>query len=62
MVHDNLIIYHLIHELKYKYGYKASLSDNTIDENIFSQVEGEDNFHYLFDGILENQVDGTELK
>ena len=49
-----------VYEDEYLYAKKASLSMNTISENIFSQPDEEGNRFVLFDDIVDHRVDGTE--
>ena len=60
--HDNPILDTRLYEVEYLDGHKASLTANTIAENLFSQVDDEGNRHVLFDAILDHRVDGSELK
>ena len=60
--HNNPILDTRLYEVEYLDGHKASLTANTIAENLFSQVDDEGNRHVLFDAILDHRVDGSELK
>jgi hypothetical protein len=52
-----------MYEIKYLDGYKASLAANTIAENLFAQVDEEENYYMLMDTILaDHHVDGSQLK
>ena len=51
-----------VYEVEYAGVYKASLSENTISLNMFSQVDDEGNRHVLFDQIIDHRVDGSEIK
>ena len=52
--HNNPILYTQIYEVEYKDRNKASLAANAIAENIFSQVNGEGNWHVLFREIVDH--------
>ena len=59
---DNPLLDTRIYEVEYSDGYKASLTANTIAENMFAQVDTEGNRHVIFDEIIDHRVDGTEIK
>ena len=58
--HDNHMLDIRVYDVGYLYGHKASLSANTITENIFPQVDKEGNIFVLFDDKIDHLVDGTE--
>ena len=60
--HNNIIIYKIMYEVEYNYGHKASLAAISIVENMFDQVNGEGNWHILFQEIVNHGYDGTEVK
>ena len=49
-----------VYEDEYLYAKKASLSMNTISENIFSQPDEEGNRFMLFDDIVDHRVYGLD--
>ena len=51
--HNDPILDKRIYEVEYKDGNKASLAANAIAKNIFSQVDGEGNWHVLFQEIID---------
>ena len=51
---DNLILDTCMYELEYQYGHKASLDENAIEENIFSQVGGEENRQVLYEEKIDH--------
>ena len=59
---SNPILDTRLYEVEYLDGHKASLTANTIAENIFSQVDDEGNRHVLLDAIVDHRTDGTEIK
>ena len=59
--HDNNMLYTRVYEVKYLYGNNASLSVNTIAQNLFSQVDEYGNRFMLFDDIVDHRVGGTEI-
>ena len=61
VAHDNPMLDTIIYEVKYHDGHKASLTANTIVENLFSQVDEEGNQHVLLDCIADHRTYGTEL-
>ena len=50
-----------MYEVKYQDGHTAALAANLISENIFSQVDEEDNRSVLFDKIVDVRTDGTKV-
>ena len=58
---DNPLLDTRIYEVEYLDGYKASLSANTIAENMFAQVDDEGNRHVLFDSIVDHRTDGSQI-
>ena len=61
-VHNNPIMDTRMYEVEYKNVYKVSMASNAIEENMFSLVDGEGNFHVLFQEIVNHRYDGTEVK
>ena len=59
---DNPMLDTRIYEVEYLDGHKASLTANTIAQNLFAQVDKEGNRHVLMDEIIDHRVDGTEVK
>ena len=53
--HNNPILDAIMYEVEYKDGNKASMAANTIEENMFSQVNGEGNRHVLFQEIFDHR-------
>ena len=51
-----------VYEVEYVYGHKASLTANTIAQNMFAQVDDEGNRHVLFDGIIDHRRTTLTLK
>ena len=60
--HDNPILDTRVYEVEYLDGHRASLSANTIAENIFSQVDEQGNRYTLLDSIMDHRSDGSEIK
>ena len=50
-----------IYEVEYHDGHKASLTANTIAENLFSHVDEEGNPHVLLYCISDHRTNGTKL-
>ena len=59
---DNPLLDSRIYEVEYNDGHKASLSANSIAQNMFAQVDDEGNRFVLLDSIADYRTDGTELK
>ena len=59
---NNPIMDTRMYEVEYKNVYKVSMASNAIEENMFSLVDGEGNFHVLFQEIVNHRYDGTEVK
>ena len=59
---NNPILDTCLYEIEYLDSYKASLTANTIAENIFVQIDNEDHCHVLQDNIANHRVDGSKLK
>ena len=59
---DNPLLDSRIYEVEYNNGHKASLSANSIAQNMFAQVDDEGNRFVLLDSIADYRTDGTELK
>ena len=53
--HNNPILDTIMYELEYKGGNKASLVENVVSENMFSQVYGEVNRHVLFQDVVDHR-------
>ena len=51
-----------MYEVEYQDGQKAPLSANAIAQNMFAQVDEEGNRNILFQEIVDNRVDGKEIK
>ena len=60
--HNIPILYTRMYELEYKDRHIASMSTNTIANNMFDQVDGEVNRHVIFQEIVNHRYDGTEVK
>lgn len=58
---DNPILDTRIYEVEYLDGHRASLTANTIAENLFAQVDEEGNRFVLLDAIMDHRVDGTQV-
>ena len=58
--HNNPILDKIMSKVDYKDGHKTSLAFNAITENIFAQVDGEVNWHVLFQYIVNHRYDGTD--
>ena len=61
-VNRNPVLDTQMYDVQYQYGYKASLTANTIAQNIFAQVDEDGNRHVLFDEIIDHCSDGNEVK
>ena len=59
---DNPILDTRMYEVEYLDGHTASLTANSIAENMFAQVDEEGNRHVMFDEIIEHRCDGKEVK
>ena len=59
---DNPILDSRIYEVEYQDGHKASLAANAIAMNVCAQFDDDDNRCVMFDGIVDHQTDGSELK
>ena len=59
---DNPILDTQIYEVEYLDGFTTSMADNSIAENMFSQVDEEGNCHVRFDEIVEHRCDGNQFK
>ena len=60
--HDNPLLYTRVYEVEYSDGHKASLAENAIAINMFSQVDEEGNRHVFLDDIVDHFTDGDEIK
>jgi hypothetical protein len=58
---NNPILDMIMYEVEYPNGHKASLAANAIEENMFTQIDGEGNRHVLFEGIIDHRTDGSVL-
>ena len=59
--HENHMLDTRVDEVEYLDEHKVPLSSNTIAEHIFSQFYEEGDILMLFDEILYNRVDGTDI-
>ena len=50
-----------MYEIEYKDGQKYLLVVNAIVQNMFPQVDGEGNMHFIFQDIVDHRYDGTEV-
>ena len=58
---ENPILDTRIYEVEYMDGHRASLSANTIAENMFAQVDDEGHRFVLLDSIIDHRVNGKQL-
>ena len=58
---NNPILDTRIYEVEYLDGHRASLTANTIAENIFAQIDDEGRRFVLLDSIMDHRVDGTQV-
>ena len=59
---ENPILDSCVYEVEYRDGHKASMTANSIVQNLFAQVDAKGNCHGLFDEIFDHRTDGTEIK
>ena len=59
---ENPILDSRMYEVEYQDSTKASLAANYIAENLFAQVDQEGNRHVLLDELIDNRVNGREVK
>ena len=59
---ENPILDTIVYEVKYVDGHKASLTANSIAQNMFAQVDDEGNRHVLFDEIIYHRSTALALK
>ena len=59
---ENPILDSGMYKVEYQDGVKASFVANYIAENLFAQVDQEDNRHVLLDEIFDYRVSGREVK
>ena len=59
---DNPLMDTRIYEVEYLDGHKASLSANSIAQNLFATIDEEGNRYVLLDSIIDCRTDGTEVK
>ena len=59
---ENPILDTRMYEVKYVDGHKASLTANTIAQNMFAQVNAKGNRHVLFDKIIDHHSTALALK
>ena len=60
--HKNTILDTKVYEVEYADGHKASMLDNAISMNLFSQVDAEGNLRALFDKLADHRTDVKEIK
>ena len=58
---DNPILDTRLFEVEYLDGHKASLSANTIAENLFSQIDDEGNRFVLMESINDHRTNGNQI-
>ena len=51
-----------MYKVEYNDGHKYFLAENAIADNMIDQVNGEGNWHVLFQEIIDHRYDGTEVK
>ena len=51
-----------MYEVEYLDGFTTSMAAYSIAENMFAQVDKEENRHVLFDEIVEHRCDGNQVK
>ena len=59
---DNPILDTRLYEVEYMDGHKASLTANSIAQNMFAQVDEEGNRHVILDSIIDYRTNGNELQ
>ena len=59
---ENPILDTRVYEVEYVDGQKASLTTNTIAQNMFAQLDAEGNRHLLFDEIIVHRCTALALK
>jgi hypothetical protein len=62
VANNNPILDTRLYEVEYPDGYRASLTANSIAENMFAQTDMEGHRHVLFEEIVDHRTDGSELK
>ena len=62
MANDNPILDTRLYEVEYLDGHKASLSANSIAQNMFAEVDEDGNRYVLLDSIIDIRSDGSEVK
>ena len=62
MANENPILDSCMYEVEYQNSTKASLAASNIAENLFTQVDQEGNTHVLVDELIDNRVNGHEVK
>ena len=60
--HNNTILDTRKYEIEYKDGHTSLLAVNEISENMFVQVDGEVNWHIIFQDIVDHGYRGTGVK
>jgi len=58
---DNPLIDTRIYEVEYLDGHKASLSANSIAQNLFATIDEDGNRYVMLDSIIDSRTDGTEI-
>ena len=59
---DNPILDTRLYEVEYMDGHKASLTANSIAQNMFAQVDEEGNRHVILDSIIDYRTNGKEVQ
>ena len=62
MANENPILDSCMYKVEYQDGTKASLAANYIAKNLFTQVDQEGNRHVLLDELIDDRVNGREVK
>ena len=62
MADDNPLLDTRLYEVEYLDGHKASLSANSIAQNMFAEVDEDGNRFVLLDSIIDTRCDGSEVK
>ena len=59
---QNPILDSRMYEVEYQDGHKASMTAESIAQNLFAQVNEEGHRHVLFDEIVDHRTDGKDMK
>ena len=59
---DNPLLDTRIYEVEYLDGHKASLSANSVAQNLFATVDEDGNRYVILESIIDARKDGTEIK